>query len=297
MRRGPISSNQTEPSVLSEYLPIRFSKIFLLIAIGSVLLSAQDKPARPPTESDAASQLAAKPTYESVCAACHGLDARGSERGPDIVSKPEIVHKTDAELLEILRQGKTAAGMPSFASYGSDKLSGIVAYLRMMQGRGKDARLPGNPTRGKDLFFGKAKCAECHMVDGQGGFFAQDLTSYATTLDANDVRAKIVNPDKNLDPRRGLVHVVLLNATELTGVARNQDNFSIQLQTLDGTFHLLNKSDIRSRTYTGRSAMPSDYGSVLSSAELDDLVSYLLRASVTGNRPKPAGNPGETNED
>ena len=66
---------------------------------------------------------------------------------------------------------------------------------------------------------------------------------------------------------------------QFTGIARNEDNFSLQLQTLDGTFHLLSKTDLTHFEYLPKSLMPSDYGSVLSATELDDLVRYLAHAA------------------
>ena len=260
--------------------------------VAAVLTWAQEKPSDPSTEANARIQADAKQTYESVCAACHGLDARGSERGPDIVSRPEVVQKTDAELAQILANGRPAGGMPSFSSFGVAKLSAMVAYLRTLQGRGKVLVLPGDPERGKALFFGKAKCSECHSLAGQGGFFAPDLAGYSGSLDVNELRTKILDPDRGLDPRRGLVHVVLSDGAELTGAARNEDNFSIQLQTADGTFHLLSKSDVRAQTYVGASGMPRDYGSTLTAAELNDVISFLLRSvseHTQQRSPRPIG--------
>jgi putative heme-binding domain-containing protein len=239
----------------------------------------------------------AKSTYESVCAACHGLDARGGERGPNLATKPEVTQKSDKELVEILKNGRTGAGMPSFSSFAPERLAGLVAYLRVLQGQGKAEPLPGDPTRGRELFYGKAKCAGCHMVNGQGGFFGQDLTTYASRMSADELRERIVHPGKDYDARRGLVEVTLANSTMLSGVVRNEDNFSLQLQTADGTFHLLSKSDIKSQTYTGRSAMPSDYGLILSSVELNDLVSYLLRTSGSGNVSKSNNNTEDGDEE
>ena len=169
--------------------------------------------------------------------------------------------------------------MPSFAGYGTERLAALVSYLRTLEGRGVAVQLPGNPAQGKTLFYGKAKCGECHMVAGQGGFFGEDLTRYGAKRGAGDVRAAIVNPDKDLDPRRGLVTVVLRDFRPLTGLARNEDNFSLQLQTADGIFHLLNKADIEKLSYEGRSGMPANYGSTLSISELNDLVSFLLRSA------------------
>jgi putative heme-binding domain-containing protein len=258
----------------------------------AVFAWTQEKPANPSTEANAAIQADAKQTYESVCAACHGLDARGGERGPDIASRPEVARKTDAELAQILANGKPAGGMPSFSSFGVARISAMVAYLRTLQGRGKVIALPGDPERGRALFFGKAKCSECHSLAGQGGFFAPDLAGYSGSLDVNELRTKILDPDRGLDPRRGLVHVVLSDGAELTGAARNEDNFSIQLQTADGTFHLLSKSDVRAQTYVGASGMPRDYGSTLTAAELNDVISFLLRSvseHTQQRSPRPIG--------
>src|SRR6266567_3267308 len=119
----------------------------------------------------------------------------------------------------------------------------------------------------------------------------------AQRISADEVRAVIVDPNKNLDPRHGLVTVSLADSTTLVGLARNQDNFSLQLQTPDGVFHLINKSDIRSLSYEGRSAMPSDYGAILSHEELKDLVSYLLRTSRSENTRKPKNNPEDGDEE
>ena len=276
---------------------IRLTAASCVLAIATVPLRAQNSLAQTASKTSASSLMEAKTAFDAACASCHGLDARGGERGPDLVTRPEVVRKTDAELRKVLTDGKIATGMPSFSSYAPAKLSALVAYLRSLQGGSKTPPLPGDPARGKALFFGKAKCAECHMISGQGGFFGQDLTSYATRMGADDMRSLIVNPNRDLDPRHGLVTVILADSTALSGMARNEDNFSLQLQTPDGVFHLLNKSDIKDRTYAGRSPMPSDYGAVLSSAELNDLVSYLLRTSRSARVGKAQSNREDRDEE
>lgn len=285
----------TKWPLLRELL-IQFSTISCFLAIAATALSARSKPGATTSQTNASRRVEAKSVFDSACASCHGLDARGGERGPDIVSRSEVVRKTDAELLKILTDGKTATGMPSFASYGPAKLSALVSYIRTLQGR-SGTPLPGDPARGKALFFGKAKCAECHMVRGQGGFFAHDLTFYAARMAVDDIRAAIINPDKDLDPRRGLITVTLADSTTLSGIARNEDNFSLQLQTPDGAFHIFNKADIKDQTYTGKSPMSSNYGSALSSHELNNLVSYLLLAGRIENARKAAGKAEEEDED
>jgi len=276
---------------------IALTAILCFLLIAPSLLCGQDKPRTPAFDAKQARGIEGQAAFEGACASCHGLDARGGERGPNIASRPDVVHKTDGELFKILRDGKVAEGMPSFASYAPAKLSALVAYLRILQGRSKEMPLPGDAARGKTLFFGKAKCAECHMVAGQGGFFARDLTVYAAGMDSDRVRAAIADPNKDLDPRRGLITITLADSTVLSGLARNEDNFSLQLQSTDGVFHLVSKSEIRAMSYAGRSPMPSDYASTLSSEELSDLVSYLLRTSKSEKAAKEAQETESDDED
>ena len=215
-------------------------------------------------------------TFESTCAACHGLDGQGGERGPNIASRREVLRLSDSELLKTLHDGIPSAGMPPFASLGSAKLAALVAYVRTLQGNGKIAAIPGDPQKGKQLFFGSARCSECHMVRGKGGFVADDLSHYAATLSPREIRAAITSPGIDSPQRRTLITVILHNGQVVEGVIRNEDNFSLQLQSLDGPFHLLQKSEIAKVEPHAQTLMPSDYASTLTAAQLDDLIGYLI---------------------
>jgi cytochrome c oxidase cbb3-type subunit III len=214
--------------------------------------------------------------FSSSCAGCHGLDGRGGERAPDIAGKREVQRLSNAALARIVHDGVPGTGMPSFRLLGASRIQAVVLYVRSLQGRGEAGKLPGNPVAGKVLFFGKARCAECHMVAGAGGFIGSDLSNYAATESAEEIRQAILHPEAKADPAKKTVVVTTMSGEQLTGVARNEDNFSLQLQTLDGSFHLFTKTDLKSVEHQDRSLMPSDYGSRLSHAELDDVVSYLM---------------------
>ena len=108
-----------------------------------------------------------------------------------------------------------------------------------------------------------------------------DLTSFASGKAAADIYSAITEPNKNLDPRRQAVVVKTSDGTTHTGMARNEDNFSLQLQTSDGAFHFFDKSQVQSIEHQPRSLMPADYGSKLSRQELDQLVSYLMSIAQT----------------
>ncbi len=63
------------------------------------------------------------------------------------------------------------------------------------------------------------------------------------------------------------------------GIVRNEDNFSLQMQTLDGKFHLFDKAKLVRINHESESLMPNDYGSKLSNSELDDLIHFLSQGS------------------
>src|SRR5262249_31192756 len=215
-------------------------------------------------------------TFASNCAGCHGLDGKGGERAPDIVTRVNIRQLSDDELFQIVVNGVPRKSMPGFGYLGDPMVRSIVAYLRTLQGTPTMKALAGDSTRGRNLFFGKGQCSSCHSIYGRGGFFASDLSDYSRGRSAEAVREAIVTPNKNLDPRNRVVVVKLPSGKTFEGIARNEDNFSDQLLTIDGVIHLFTKSELASLTYRRESPMPADYGTRLSSAELDDLVNYLF---------------------
>jgi cytochrome c oxidase cbb3-type subunit III len=227
--------------------------------------------------------------FESRCAACHGLDGRGGERAPDIATRATLQRRSDAELAHIVQAGIPAGGMPGFATLDEGTLKAVVAYLRLLQGKASDAKLPGAPGNGKVIFFGKGRCAECHMVGGSGGFIASDLTAYGRTRSAEEIREAIVKPDGK--GRQGAAVVTTKDGRKYSGVVRNEDNFSLQLQSLDGAFHLFEKSEVESLARQTEPMMPTDYGSTLSASELNDLLSFLMASGKNGKEaPDPKRN-------
>jgi cytochrome c oxidase cbb3-type subunit III len=217
--------------------------------------------------------------FQSRCAACHGLNGRGGEHAPDIVANPAVRRLTDRALYRIISEGIIPAGMPAFRPLlTSDEIKAVVAYVRSANGTIPASHLPGNAGRGAALFFGRAGCGECHMIAGGGGFLASDLTDYGRDHSPPEIRDAIVHPTADTPPGAATVTVTTQDGRQWTGMARNEDNFSIQLLDAKGVFHLFQKSDLASLKHEPRSLMPGDYGTRLKKAELDDLVSFLVGA-------------------
>ena len=103
----------------------------LIVFIGEIgLFSVSSAQAR-----SAQGSAAAKATFQSKCAMCHGPDGAGSEVGksmnvPDLRA-PVVQKLPDAQLAQVISDGK--GGMPSFkSSLSEDQIHGLVTYIRSL---------------------------------------------------------------------------------------------------------------------------------------------------------------------
>jgi cytochrome c6 len=73
--------------------------------------------------------------YKSKCSACHGADGTGSSMGKKMgaqdFTSPEVQKMSDAELAEIITNGKNK--MPKYASLKTEDVKGLVAYIRTLR--------------------------------------------------------------------------------------------------------------------------------------------------------------------
>jgi cytochrome c oxidase cbb3-type subunit III len=213
--------------------------------------------------------------FNSNCAGCHGLDGRGGDKGPNIAGGG----LSDAQVSAIISKGKAGTSMPAFSSLNERQIRAIVGYLRILQGKLEARTLPGDPHRGKAIFFGKGECSSCHTISGEGGFLGPDLSAYGSERSAKAIRDEIVKTDRVPPSGYRSALITTRDGSRLEGVIRNEDNFSMQLLTINGGFHFLQKSDLQNIEHPTQSLMPTNYPQRLSPAELNDLVSYLMNAA------------------
>jgi cytochrome c oxidase cbb3-type subunit 3 len=255
---------------------VRFLRLCVLLLVFQVLpIAAQQSSSAAGVRKPVPAQ--GRSMYNSSCAGCHGLDGRGSDKAPNIAGSPSVRQSSDGELSGIISNGIPESGMPSFRNLSDKQLRAIVGYLRSLQGKPGVPMVHGDANRGKEIFFGRGDCSSCHTISGEGGFLGPDLTDYAATASADVVRDEIVKAPRV--PSHGYRAAVLITAKgdRVEGLIRNEDNFSVQMQTKDGSFHFFKKAELRSFERKDNSLMPSDYKQRLSDRELDDLVSYLMK--------------------
>jgi len=265
--------------------PSKFAIVFAGVFSLGVLMTYSQQPSSK-TRSRTNSRVAqpGQQIFASNCVGCHGLDGTGSQRAPNIVSNPQVQKLSAEEMFRIVSEGVPGTGMPAFKRLGRAAINSTVAYVRSLQGKNAPAALPGDPKRGEALFFGSAECGNCHMASGRGGFIAPDLSTYGQTHSAEAIRTAIVNSAAR-DHVQSLVTAITANGQHYEGIVRNEDNFSLQLQSADGAFHFLSKMELKTFERSQTPLMPSDYGTRLSKDQLNDVASYLLKIAQSSTPP------------
>ena len=127
--------------------------------------------------------------YEQRCAACHGDDASGSDRGPALSRSRRLRTRSTSEIHDIIQKG-TPAGMPPFP-LPEDQLQALAGFVRSMNATAFDAQPEGDTAAGEQFFFGKGQCAACHTAMGRGKSVGPDLTGIGRqlTLGGSDAQA------------------------------------------------------------------------------------------------------------
>jgi len=266
-------------------MPLRPRIRTALLVVCCVAANAQE--ARKPTSNlDFSAIKEGASLFRGNCSPCHGLNARGGGRGPDLSSGRWTHGSTDEEILRTISQGVPGTEMPANALEDSE-IRTIIAYLRSLAPP-RNITVPGDPAKGKKIFFGDAGCSNCHMVRGVGGVLGPDLSRVGAARSATYLIDSIRDPDKELssgmtDPNNhyGLplvydtVTVVTTSGEKITGVARNEDTYSIQMITMAQQLQLFRKRELKEVSHQRRSLMPPYSEDALDAAQVQDLISYL----------------------
>lgn len=185
----------------------------MLLALAAAL-GAQD---RNPFANDPKAAEAGKSHFRINCALCHGLEAHGGGRGPDLTRARKKHGNSDAELFRTIHDGITGTDMPAaMGSVGVEmkdqEIWQVITYLRSIEV--KTPTPAGNAEHGKALFYSAASCSNCHMVGGKGGRLGPDLTAVASARSIESIVESIRNPSRQLAAGYQTVTVVTVDGNE-----------------------------------------------------------------------------------
>jgi putative heme-binding domain-containing protein len=221
--------------------------------------------------------------YRGLCSGCHGGAGRGG-KGPDLTDDRWIHGGADDDIARVIRNGVPKTTMKKLGeSLKEEQIHKLVLYIRSLaRAPGETAWKPylaGDAQAGKKLFFdlkGKALCAKCHTVGGEGGRVGPSLDRIASRRAPEYVMESILEPSKDIDPQYETVQVITAKGRTIVGLRVNESNFSIQLREENGQFHSFLKRDLDEVVVLKKSLMPENFAEQLTVKELHDLFAYLM---------------------
>jgi len=113
-----------------------------------------------------------------------------------------------------------------------------------------------------------------------------DLTDAGVTRSLNQLRESLLEPNKRIAEGFEAVSVTMRDGTHLRGIAKNHDNYSIQLLDSAGKLHLVARADTGKIEISERSLMPDDFARRLTAEETRDVLAFLSRQAVRQREKK-----------
>jgi len=174
------------------------------------------------------------------------------------------------------------SGFPSDVHEAMEKLLAereVVSEDQQSRLAAFDARTGnGDVERGRALFFGaRAACSACHRADSRGGAIGPDLSHIAAIRTRRDLGESVLYPSLTL--ARGFDTLLTLSTREglvIQGLVERETSDALYVRTAQRELVRVDRAEIEEQTPSRVSIMPQGFGELLTDAELDDLVAFLL---------------------
>ncbi|MCH7673072.1 MAG: c-type cytochrome [Proteobacteria bacterium] len=233
-----------------------------------------------PLESDPRAARAGGVLYRSQCATCHGGDARGITG----IDAPDLTliwaaGTTDERVFQTIRNGVPGSIMPPHG-FTDPETWMLVSYLRSVAATAA-TEFSGDAVRGSGLFL--SNCARCHRVRGEGGSLGPDLSQITSRRSAAALINSVREPSAVIARRYQPVTVVFESVAtgasrspqRVQGTLKSEDAFSIQMMDTNQQLRAFMKADLLEFLRESDSLMPAFSRNELSSAELEDILTFL----------------------
>jgi cytochrome c oxidase cbb3-type subunit III len=241
--------------------------LFTLLALGAVVLAAQQTtplpvqqspqgnpqapapPSTPPiltpayptrAAADPAAIQRGRQIFSANCSFCHGSDARGGEGGPNLVRSQLVMDDRDGErIATVVQNGRPDKGMPKF-DLSTAEIASIASFLHSIPVGGRAATtgvvdaLVGDAKAGEAYFNGPGKCTACHSVTG-------DLAGIGSKVpDSKALQGAMLSGERRGESSglsRKTVTVTLRDGQTFQGTLYHVDDFLVSLVDADGNYH------------------------------------------------------------
>ncbi len=193
--------------------------------------------------------------WKTECISCHGGDARGTSRGPNLVRSSLVLHdRYGSGLGPFLKEGHPMQSGRQSTALTEAQVVQLSYFLRQKlldTLRGSplfDVKnvLSGDPARGAAYFNGEGKCATCHSATG-------DLSGIGTRLTPVNIQQRFIFPNPG-GRGRGRGAAASSERTAITttvtppggpavsGVRIEEDDFFVTLRDASGTVRTIRRT-------------------------------------------------------
>ena len=235
---------------------------------------------------DAAAAERGKTTWTAECATCHGADARGTDKGKNLVRSTLVLHdRNGSDLGPLLKKGHTTASGKTSASFTDDQINELAQFLRQRVNdsfRGSPIFavrnvLTGDPKAGAEFFSGRGGCTACHAPTG-------DLAGIGRKYEPVDLQQRMLFPGGG-GRGRGASAASSRSATTVTvtpqggqpvsGLLVEMNDFTVTLRDASGLYRTFSRTPTLTVAKNDPLATHRALLETLTDKNMHDLVAYL----------------------
>ena len=238
----------------------------------------------PPPKYDPASVERGKGTFVSACGFCHGSNAKGGEKGPDLLRSVLVLDDENGKAIgPVILRGRPDKGMPRFP-FTPQQISDIANFLHSSIKNAIDRDsykilniVTGDAKAGAAYFNGAGACSSCHSVTG-------DLKGVGAKYEPVTLQGKMLQPDymwtEGAPPHQVIAYsvtVTLPSGESFTGTPVHYDDFNVALREPNGTYHSFKRTkDVPRVEIHNRLQAHVDMLSRYTDADIHNLTAYLV---------------------
>jgi cytochrome c oxidase cbb3-type subunit 3 len=252
---------------------------------GGMLAGAgpSDKPVVDPAAADRGRKV-----WAGECIDCHGAQARGGEKGPNLVRSVIVLRdRYGSQIGPFLKKGhKLQSGTPS-ANLTDAQVQDLAHFLRQKVNDGLRGSplfqvqniLTGDAKAGATYFNGEGKCTTCHSPAG-------NLAGIGARLEPVDIQQRFLFPATGrggrgrgapAGPNPNAVRVTVTPAagTPITGVLVQMDDFYVTLRNADGAIQTVRRGPAVKVEKTDPLTFHNELLDKITDKNMHDIVAYL----------------------
>src|SRR5215203_5686758 len=235
---------------------------------------------------DAAAADRGRKVWAGECIDCHGTQARGGDKGPNLTRSILVLRdRCGSQLGPFLKKGhQLQSGTPS-ASLADAQIQDLAHFLRQKVNDGLRGSplfqvqnvLTGDAKAGEAFFNGEGKCNTCHSPTG-------NLAGIGARLEPVDIQQRFLFPatgrggrGRGAGPSPTTVRVTVTpeGGSAVSGVLVQMDDFYVTLRNAEGTVQTFKRTPGTKVEKTDPLAFHVGLLDTLTDNNMHDVVAYL----------------------